>query len=212
VRKWIALVKHTFIKFHTKNCNSFILTIQNLIKKLDITVQLKNCTGTNHCPDNKNIIKTDLRKYCVNSIQGKGRPVDTWITSSKIFIHCSLIGECLLLMSNFCGPNLLTGQLFKQMLSLKLFLNVKIKYAVSQKEQIQIYCLESSSVYRYMPLGLPTLDNDWRCISFHHLTLPWSMSSRCAADAALTSAEFAAAMDLAASKIISSKFRLSSAS
>jgi hypothetical protein len=38
------------------------------------------------------------------------------------------------------------------------------------------------------------------------------MSSRCAADAALTRAEFAAAMDFAASKIISSKLRLSSAS
>jgi hypothetical protein len=38
------------------------------------------------------------------------------------------------------------------------------------------------------------------------------MSSRCAADAAFTRAEFAAAMDLAASRIISSKFRLSSAS
>lgn len=51
-----------------------------------------------------------------------------------------------------------------------------------------------------------------RRVSFDHLTLPWSMSSRCAADAAFTSAEFAAAMDLAASKIISSKLRLSSAS
>jgi hypothetical protein len=38
------------------------------------------------------------------------------------------------------------------------------------------------------------------------------MSSLCAADAAFTSAEFAAAMDFAASKIISSKFRFSSAS
>jgi len=25
---------------------------------MDVTVQLKNCTGTNHCRDNKNIIKT----------------------------------------------------------------------------------------------------------------------------------------------------------
>jgi hypothetical protein len=38
------------------------------------------------------------------------------------------------------------------------------------------------------------------------------MSSLCAADAAFTSAEFAAAMDLAASMIISSKLRFSSAS
>ena len=106
----------------------------------------------------------------------------------------------------------LTAKFFKQVFSLKLFLNVEIKYVVSQKEQIQIDCLLSSSMYCYMPSDLPTLDNDWRRTSFHCLTLPWSISSRCAADAALTSAEFAAAMDLAASKIISSKFRLSSAS
>lgn len=44
------------------------------------------------------------------------------------------------------------------------------------------------------------------------LTLPWATSSLCAADAAFTSALVAAAIDLAASKICSSKFRLSSAS
>lgn len=38
------------------------------------------------------------------------------------------------------------------------------------------------------------------------LTFPESMSSRCAADAAFTRADVAAAMDLAASKITSSKF------
>ena len=43
------------------------------------------------------------------------------------------------------------------------------------------------------------------------LTFPWATSSRCAADADLTSAAVAAAMDLAASRICSSKFRLSSA-
>jgi hypothetical protein len=46
----------------------------------------------------------------------------------------------------------------------------------------------------------------------YYPTLPWSMSSLCAAEAAFTSAEFAAAMDFAASKIISSKLRFSSAS
>jgi len=63
-------------------------------------------------------------------------------------------------MSNFCGSNLLRAKLFKQVLSLKLFLNVEIKYVVSQKEQTQIYCLESSSMYRCMPSDLTTLDND----------------------------------------------------
>lgn len=43
-------------------------------------------------------------------------------------------------------------------------------------------------------------------------TFPLSISSLCAEDAAFTRAEVAAAMDLAASRIISSKFRLSSAS
>jgi hypothetical protein len=37
---------------------------------------------------------------------------------------------------------------------------MEIKYIVSQKEQTQIYCLESSSMYRYMSSDLPTLDND----------------------------------------------------
>jgi hypothetical protein len=41
-----------------------------------------------------------------------------------------------------------------------LFLNVEIKYVVSQKEQIQIDCLLSSSMYCYMPSDLPTLGND----------------------------------------------------
>lgn len=38
------------------------------------------------------------------------------------------------------------------------------------------------------------------------LTFPESMSSRCAADAAFTRADVAAAMDFAASRITSSKF------
>lgn len=42
-------------------------------------------------------------------------------------------------------------------------------------------------------------------------TLPWATSSRWAAEADLTNALVAAAMDLAASRICSSKFRLSSA-
>ena len=42
-------------------------------------------------------------------------------------------------------------------------------------------------------------------------TLPWAMSSLCAAEAAFTSAAVAAAMDVAASRICSSKLRLSSA-
>lgn len=44
-----------------------------------------------------------------------------------------------------------------------------------------------------------------------YLTFPESISSRCAADAAFTSADVAAAMDLAASKITSSKFHDASA-
>lgn len=43
-------------------------------------------------------------------------------------------------------------------------------------------------------------------------TFPCATSSLCAAEAALTRALVAAAMDLAASRICSSKFRLSSAS
>lgn len=44
-----------------------------------------------------------------------------------------------------------------------------------------------------------------------NLTFPESISSRCAADAAFTRADVAAAMDLAASKITSSKFHDASA-
>lgn len=43
------------------------------------------------------------------------------------------------------------------------------------------------------------------------LTFPWATSSRWAAEAAFTRALVAAAMDLAASRICSSKFKLSSA-
>lgn len=43
------------------------------------------------------------------------------------------------------------------------------------------------------------------------LTFPWATNSRWAAEAAFTRALVAAAMDLAASRICSSKFRLSSA-
>lgn len=43
-------------------------------------------------------------------------------------------------------------------------------------------------------------------------TLPWDTSSRWAAEAALTNAVTAAAMDLAASSICSSKFKARSAS
>lgn len=49
-------------------------------------------------------------------------------------------------------------------------------------------------------------------LSMSTRTLPWATSSLCAADAAFTNALVAAAMDLAASRICSSKFRLSSAS
>jgi len=51
-----------------------------------------------------------------------------------------------------------------------------------------------------------------RCDYKKLVTFPRSMSSLCAAEAALTKADVAAAIDFAASKIISSKFRLSSAS
>lgn len=44
------------------------------------------------------------------------------------------------------------------------------------------------------------------------LTFPWATSSLCAAEAAFTRALVAAAMDLAASSICSSKFKDSSAS
>jgi hypothetical protein len=62
------------------------------------------------------------------------------------------------LMSNFCAPNILQAKYFKQVFSLKLFLKVDIKYVVFQKEQMEIYCLESSPMYRYMPSDLSTLD------------------------------------------------------
>jgi len=173
---------------------------------MNVTVQLKNCTGTNHCRNNTNIIKTDLWEIPCQQ-HPRQRKAGGHLNYKQWNLHSLFLDwEIFVIFVQFCGPNLLIAKLFKQVFSLKLFLNVEIK------DQIQIYCLESSSTYRYMPSDLPTLDNDWRCISFHHLTLPWSISSRCAADAALTSAEFAAAIDLAASKIISSKFRLSSAS
>ena len=52
------------------------------------------------------------------------------------------------------------AKFFKQVISLKHFLIVEIKYVVSQKEQIQIYGLESSCMYHYMPLNLSTLDDE----------------------------------------------------
>ena len=68
--------------------------------------------------------------------------------------------------------------------------------------------------------GLPTAPGEGRThhspafsyfFSSSSLTFPWATNSRWAAEAAFTRALVAAAMDLAASRICSSKFRLSSA-
>lgn len=59
--------------------------------------------------------------------------------------------------------------------------------------------------------GLSVDLKEYSSFSWVH-TFPWATSSLCAAEAAFTRALVAAAMDLAASKICSSKFKLSSAS
>ena len=72
----------------------------------------------------------------------------------KPSIHCSLIGKFVLLMSNFCGPNLLMEKLFKQVLSLKLFLNVEIKYVVCPRSKCTDFLfkclLESPEITSYL--------------------------------------------------------------